>query len=475
MLAPLPHQTQAIDFIRERERGATREAPAAWALLDQMGLGKTLCLMYTIRSDIGTTDVETGEPLRTLIVVPACVRSQYHDRIVRYGISAIVSIVSYTSLMRGGKTAAAHLERFWHRVVLDEAHLIHNTFSRRSRACSLLECTIRGVLTGTPLLRKKSDLTTLASWLRISPSAFDAATLRRTYTDVDSTLPSTFRFPALRLYEHVYMRRSHLAKHEAAVNNSNYNYGMSFRVGERIASLRHTLVADKAEEGARNRGGQAAADAYSSKIDVVAAIASDASYHPSRNILVFTNFMKEHSSLLRLLGRTSERPIRSIHGKVPRRQREHIFEEAARSTDRDKCALLCLARLSADLVYTPCIVRKLLHTWLRPPGCVLVMQQETGSVGINLQMFATVIFANPTWCPMTDYQAMCRSHRMGQRSAVDAHWVYTNLGSKDYIDNSIYNCREKKIALFQKHISGDCALVDIERHVWSKHGSAYLT
>ena len=247
MLAPLPHQSDAICFIREQEREAKvvgSTATAAWALLDQMGLGKTLSLMYTIRSDLGTIDAQTGDVPHTLIVAPACVRNQYKDRIALYGIGAITTFISYTGLTRNNARTEKLKNKKWYRVVLDEAHLIHNARSRRFVACGDLQSRVRGVLTGTPLLRKVSDLTTIASWLRISPDELKGATLRRTFADVQDTLPTNLQPTALELHEHVYERRSHVAFHQAAVSASKYDKFNSFRVGERIASLRHDLIVD---------------------------------------------------------------------------------------------------------------------------------------------------------------------------------------------------------------------------------------
>ena len=475
MLAPLPHQSDAIQFIREREASAriSGGSESSWALFDQMGLGKTLSLMYTIRSDLGTFDDRTGNAPCTLIVAPACVRNQYKERIARYGIGATTTFISYTSLAISNSSRAKRaIEKKWFRVVLDEAHLIHNVHSRRFMACARLQSRIRGVLTGTPLLRKVSDLATIAAWLCITRDQLKGATLQRTVADVQDRLPTHLKYTPLSLHEHVYERRHHVSAHETAVRQSDYTMYGSFRVGERIASLHHKLVLDREDATARTDirdGSTREMFTHESKLDVVVGIATDSKYHPSRNIIIFTNFMKEHAILLKILPNHTSRTIHSVCGAVAPASRESIFRNAASSVDRDVRALICIERLCPRSAYAPGLAQRILAS-RGPGGCIMVMQQATGSVGINLQMFATVVFSNPAWCPMTDYQAMCRTHRMGQRSAVDVHWVYTNLSTEDYIDASVYKRRRVKIELVKRHVRGDCALARVERHIWTKHG-----
>jgi len=66
------------------------------------------------------------------------------------------------------KTASIFAERF-HRVILDEAHIVRNTKSRTFRACLELQSTFRLCLTGTPISNRPDDVHALFAFLRIAP------------------------------------------------------------------------------------------------------------------------------------------------------------------------------------------------------------------------------------------------------------------------------------------------------------------
>ncbi|KAJ3239466.1 hypothetical protein HDU81_005909 [Chytriomyces hyalinus] len=62
----------------------------------------------------------------------------------------------------------------WHRVILDEAHLIKNKNTRSARACTQLTATHRWCLTGTPIQNNIGELYSLINFLKIKPySAWD--------------------------------------------------------------------------------------------------------------------------------------------------------------------------------------------------------------------------------------------------------------------------------------------------------------
>ncbi|TPX76970.1 hypothetical protein CcCBS67573_g01768 [Chytriomyces confervae] len=57
----------------------------------------------------------------------------------------------------------------WHRVILDEAHLIKNKNTRSARACTQLTATHRWCLTGTPIQNNIGELYSLINFLNIKP------------------------------------------------------------------------------------------------------------------------------------------------------------------------------------------------------------------------------------------------------------------------------------------------------------------
>ncbi|KAF9172159.1 hypothetical protein BGX21_005823 [Mortierella sp. AD011] len=57
----------------------------------------------------------------------------------------------------------------YHRVVIDEAHLIKNKATKSAKACSMLSSTYRWCLTGTPIQNSIEELYSLIRFLRIKP------------------------------------------------------------------------------------------------------------------------------------------------------------------------------------------------------------------------------------------------------------------------------------------------------------------
>lgn len=57
----------------------------------------------------------------------------------------------------------------WHRVVLDEAHLIKEKSTISAKACYKLEASFRWAVTGTPIVNKLDDIFSLIHFLRIEP------------------------------------------------------------------------------------------------------------------------------------------------------------------------------------------------------------------------------------------------------------------------------------------------------------------
>ncbi|KAM3068187.1 hypothetical protein ACMFMG_011234 [Clarireedia jacksonii] len=57
----------------------------------------------------------------------------------------------------------------WHRVILDEAHIIQNPQSQLSQACYALRSTRRWAITGTPIQNKLADFASIVKFLQVYP------------------------------------------------------------------------------------------------------------------------------------------------------------------------------------------------------------------------------------------------------------------------------------------------------------------
>ena len=162
-----PYQRQGAAFLSESR---------AAILADEMGLGKTLTAL-TAADSVGA---------RTIIVCPNYVRGVWEKEIEKWGFPGKVIlprgvrnksddclpdsgwvIINYDILYAWDLSA-------WNPecVIFDEAHMLSNAESRRTKACKELagKCKYRWALTGTPLTNRVRDLYAIVD--TISPGRF---------------------------------------------------------------------------------------------------------------------------------------------------------------------------------------------------------------------------------------------------------------------------------------------------------------
>jgi SNF2 family DNA or RNA helicase len=77
-------------------------------------------------------------------------------------------------------------------------------------------------------------------------------------------------------------------------------------------------------------------------------------------------------------------------------------------------------------------------------GAVLVAQIVAGGVGLNIQSASVVVICEPQLKPTTEWQAIGRSHRMGQLESVQVH----RLLSEEGVDQRIIEILARKNQLF---------------------------
>lgn len=199
-----PHQVRGVEWMMIREQHPIR-AVRGGLVLDDTGLGKTLQTLTLVLSDFINESYST-----TLVVCPAHlvrvwdleIRTHfkeaskvssviYHgksrdvialERTIEERKGPVVVISSYatvSSIWKKGpiKDLADNVRdpynsfynRFWHRIVLDEAHHIRNAKTDQSQSMRHLEATHLWVLSATPVMNTVDDLFALFNFLRAKP------------------------------------------------------------------------------------------------------------------------------------------------------------------------------------------------------------------------------------------------------------------------------------------------------------------
>ncbi|KAI9612567.1 hypothetical protein H4Q26_007724 [Puccinia striiformis f. sp. tritici PST-130] len=225
----LTHQQQAVEFIMKLESPESTTLSAFWnsstcewlkqafdrtvktgrtkehinhnnqgsILADDMGLGKTLTSLALIVTSktIAESFAKTHErnARATLVICPLSTLPNWEAEICKHLDVGLTKYVVYHGEERKKWTAPnlwandivlvtydtvanlyesrcdALFEPIWFRTILDEAHLIRDSATKRSRAILALETQRKLCLTGTPLQNQLSDLYTLLRFIRVDP------------------------------------------------------------------------------------------------------------------------------------------------------------------------------------------------------------------------------------------------------------------------------------------------------------------
>jgi SNF2 family DNA or RNA helicase len=193
----LPHQTEAVAWMRQREHAL--QPVRGGVLADDMGLGKSLTVIATLLSqqtiggDPASAAAAANTCQTTLLVCPASLVQQWHAEFAQH-VHALPDEVVVTVYHGAGRTlpakrvlesASVHviLTTYGvvqagdaalqavglHRLVLDEAHVIKNAKSKTFAACHAIAAPVRWLVTGSPLNNNLDEVGAFFAFLRVAP------------------------------------------------------------------------------------------------------------------------------------------------------------------------------------------------------------------------------------------------------------------------------------------------------------------
>lgn len=200
-----PHQHQGVEWMLSRE--VTPDHAKGGILADEMGLGKTI---ETIATTLGNMNGQT------LIIVPKSLQLQWVEHIQTFTslkvqlwksgqeISPDASYVVTTY----GNTFSGRLQSVqWYRIVLDEAHRLKNQQCKAYKCIKDIPRTVTWCLTGTPIVRSKSDVWSLLNLIGETNRNLSideirqTYILRRTFDDLSAICPR-LKLPEMKIHYH---------------------------------------------------------------------------------------------------------------------------------------------------------------------------------------------------------------------------------------------------------------------------------
>lgn len=420
----VPHQTEAVRWLLRRE--FSEEKCGIYA--DDMGLGKTACMLGTC---IGNP---VGAP--TLIVVPKSLVDQWASECARFtGIKPLVIrtakvrktlsrdvarvpfvITTYEALKV--KDPNPLLEVHYGRLIMDEAHMVKNAKSIKSKCVLKVNAGIKWCVTGTPITRRKRDLIALMESVGVRSADYDMLrhtfVLRRTFEDA-ARVCERLRLPDLKLNLHIVPFASEAEKamyidltDEATQRIKAYAEGIrsednkAHHIVETIMRLRQCAVNPKLVCEGRDE------PAWTGAVTKVNELVRLVSEQPKNSkTIIFTHWNTEaldiKEALETRLGLTAVR----LCGSMSQQARD-----------------AAVTSFTNDLTVN-----------------VLISHIDVGGVGLNLQAATHVYINSLHWNPANELQAIARAHRLGVTHVVHA----TRLAIRGTIDEFILNMHDIKL------------------------------
>ena len=409
-----PHQVTGIQWLKAQEL----KEPSGGIVCDEMGLGKTIQLVSLVKSAPRT---------KSLLIAPVAVLSQWEETARRSGITVLRPAKAghhRTWKIQGkfrpfaaklyviGYEAARMSPQYlsiveWTRLICDEAHRLASRKSSLYSMAEAIKATSRWFLTATPIINSMSDLKSLLTLIGVSPPTGDIMqtvneyTMARFMTDLrDSGVaappPPVINKLVLPFHseaeEEFYKGLTGaIVKTWKAMEDEAPNATMKLKLFMR---LRQLSVHPQVYIEARRKSALAVAQ--------------------PRPDWVGTSTKFE--AIRTLLGTTDEKPHKWI-----------IFCHFHSEMELLKTMLEAMPQIGRVFLYNGTMghsERKEVISATHEPSTatdVLLIQLQSGGVGLNLQHFDRIVFTGPWWTSALMEQAIGRAVRIGQAEVVQVY------------------------------------------------------
>ena len=446
-----PHQLDGVRWLLERET----KTPSGGIVCDEMGLGKTIQLLALLM---------TAKRTHTLLIAPVAVLQQWEAAAVRSNITVLRPATSKyhrewkiqgkyrplaPKLYLIGYEKARLSPRFltmveWTRIICDEAHRLASKKSALSSMVSTIRAPTKWLLTATPIINSTKDIVNLLSIVGVQVSKSPAElvpvvneyVMARSMDDLRGTV-GVAAPPAAVIHREVLPFLSE--------DEEEFYKGMTGMIVKRWKALD--------DEGG---GGTALL-----KLKLFLRL-RQLSVHPqvyidARNASAATlrPDWKGTSTKFEAIQRLLE-PVAEATGAP---HKWIIFCHFHSEMDLLKKTLDALPYIGNVWMYNGTLGASeraaVIEATLKPSATtdVLLIQLQSGGVGLNLQHFDRIIFNGPWWTSALMEQAIGRAVRIGQKEVVHVYHLILKEEDTLNIDQYMTNKAEEKGSLCREILS----------------------
>lgn len=459
------HQLEGIQWMMAVEQRGT-----GGLLCDDPGLGKTYQALALVVSSLPQTS--------TLIVVPSSIIEQWRQAAaelvgtkavyVHHGPNRLteipakrVVITTYT-LMTSDPAITRH---YWYRVILDEAHLIKNSQSQRSKKAKKLNVTYRWGLTGTPVQNNTAELINI----------FRFVTGKTGYVD-DHNVSDYINTHLIRRRKETVLRGK-IPELQVIVSEIGFQTDQE---REFYRKVQNNIRSDFSELMAL--GGNAR-DENVAMFELLLRL-RQASQHPQLVLNGYTKkFLKDKGGRLTPYGQHSSKHLALIKMLKSDRQEPalvfcHFTEEMNILSSLVQREGFTTTRFDGKTSTSDraSLINNLTRPEFTPPE-VLIVQINAGGVGLNLQRYARVYLMSADWNPCNEIQAIARAHRLGQTRPVLVKRLVLVDPKQEFsvIDQRIWDIQTKKRQLMSGLLSEPELQDNGTRKPFNLHRDEYKT
>ena len=393
------------DLSVEGEETQTGGLVRGGLLCDGMGVGKTIETL---------TLIAENPKRRTLLLMPKALVGPWLENGHHADFPCfLLEDGEWVLAKRGSRSSALYITNYetilykpsvtldleWDRVVLDESHRIRNPSTRLSGRIRSLKAPLRWALTGTPLVNVMRDIVSQMAFVGVPhvpgfrwiaeyyEPLVPALVIRRSMEDIRGVVAMV---PPVALVETHAL--DFLSTEEADFYHGlqglrdaiKYARVSSKHILEMLLRLRQTSVSPEIYMSALRRKDPTYEETWTKPSTKMVALAHLVKEEQKEHkFLVFCSFHEEMDLLAYYLEHVCGTKAELYHGGLSNGERADVLDRS----EKESCR-------------------------------VLLIQLQSGGVGLNLQSFDRVVFMTPWWTSALMDQAIARAVRMGQTKVV---------------------------------------------------------